>query len=72
MGFPERSEIWFEAKLDRDLALLFARIQQVHSRIGKARRAALLGRLGEAIADPAPEEAVQEARGQEISEEEGQ
>lgn len=46
-------EIWFEALLDRDLALLFARVQNVHSRIGKAKRAALLARLAAAIPESA-------------------
>ena len=43
------AETWFEVRIDRDLALLFQRIVNVHSRIGQARRAELRARLAAAI-----------------------
>jgi len=46
-------ETWFEVKIDRDLARLFQRIVNVHSRVGRAKRAELIARLADAIADPA-------------------
>jgi hypothetical protein len=49
-------ETWFEVKIDRELALLFQRIVNVHSRIGRARRKELLARLALAIGDPEPGE----------------
>ncbi len=43
------SETWFEVRIDHDLAVLFQRIVNVHSRIGQAKRAELLARLASAI-----------------------
>ncbi len=49
-----RSETWFEAKLDTDLALLLNRIAKVHERLGRQRQRELRDRIAAAIPDPPP------------------
>ena len=45
-------ETWFEVKIDPDLARVFQRIVNVHSRIGREKRAELITRLEAAIPGP--------------------
>ena len=48
------AKMWFEAEIDRDLAVLFQRIVLIHAHIGRTRRAELVTRLESAIPGPAP------------------